>query len=196
MRTTCRTLMVGLLASTAISVTGPTAAAYEVVTEASGVHCSAITENDAPTSPEVAGGCPVRGTGNDIEFGGPFGAMVVCDINTEGKVNESGAGIGTWSVNGCESGAAAPCTGAADAHSTGNPTSAGTFPGTFVVSFCLNAFGLTNRCANLSGTADELAGHTYRGTFTHTNKCSNGVNSVAGVIDCIIDAAHPKLESR
>lgn len=191
-------LLTTLTATVTMALSSGTASAAEVVNEATGVHCSAITENDAPATPEISGGCPIRGTGTDFEFGGPFGIMITCDITAEGKVSEAGAGIGMAAAAGwtCETGSKSPCTGAADAHGSSSAVGGAASPYTFTASFCVVAFGLTNRCANVPGTAIEGPAHTYSAQFVHTNRCSNGVNSLQGQINQVVDISHPKIEVR
>lgn len=183
----------------AFAASAASAVTPEVVSEATGIHCPAITENDAPMTPEVAGGCPIRGLATDFELGGAFGVMVTCDIILEGKVNEAGATIGTWSLNAgtgnCETGSATPCAGAADAHASSSVLN-GIGPWSMTANFCAVAFGLTNRCTGVAGSITESGVHTNAIVFNHANKCSNGVNSLQGTITQVVDAAHPKIEIR
>lgn len=182
-----------LLGCASLAWAVPSASAVEVVTESSGVHCSAITENFG--SPEVAGGCPIRGTATDFELGGAFGVMVTCDLTFEGRMNEAGAMIGTWAQNGCETGAATPCTDAFDRHpNTGPLSGSGSFSTT--MNICMVAFGLTNRCVSHLAYINEYVSHNYALSMTHVSKCGNVVNSLQGNISFVNDAAHPKVEIR
>lgn len=193
---TIRTL--GLSVCAALLLTAPPASAAEVVTESTGIHCSAITENDAPATPEVAGGCPIKGLSNpDFEIGGAFGVMVLCDIELEGKMNEAGAINGVWSnSNSCEVGQAVPCTGASDSHFATSNMSGSSPDWSVTTNFCAVAFGLANRCSGVAGTWHENGWHIYTLEFVHTRKCANGVNSIQGAFALFADAAHPDIEVR
>jgi hypothetical protein len=179
------------------------AASTEVFNEATGVPCTAVTEVIGGV-PEVSGGCPARAVANDIEAGGAFGAMAVCDLTFEGRISGGGLFVAsTYTIADClQEGSfnGTPCTGNGDRHpriqmveTAGFPS--GPFPTTST--FCVVAFaGLVNRCVDVAATTSELTGHNYSVSFLHTNKCANAINSLQGTITFVSDAAHPKFEIR
>lgn len=195
----CRLAALVVTMCAVMAVTTASASAAEVIQEATGVHCAhSLTENTAPFTPEVAssgGGfvCPVRATATDFELGGAFGVMVTCDTSLEGYASEAGLIIfGSYSFDSCETGSAQVCTVGTTRHARMTITS----PFTLWMNICTTAFGLENRCFNVSGALNRGAFHTYSFSFVHTSKCANGVNSLQGTFTQVIDAAHPKFEVR
>jgi hypothetical protein len=194
------TLALLALSVCAVMAFGASAAsAVTVAHEANNVTCGTVTESGVVT-PEfntTGEACPLRGSGADLEFGGAFGAMALCDVALEGFVSGTGVLRGTYTLSQCITSGGVPgegsvatsvCTGAGDRHISGQ---LGETSGT--LSLCFVAFGLTNRCVNLAVTVTEVT-HVYSMVFNNANKCANGVNSLQGTITQVIDAAHPKVE--
>jgi hypothetical protein len=175
------------------------ASAVTVAHEANNVTCGTVTESGVVT-PEfntTGEACPLKGNAVDLELGGAFGAMAVCDVALEGFVSGTGVLRGTYTLSQCVTSggvqgegavATSVCTGAGDRHLSGT---LGETSGTGT--FCVVSFGLTNRCANVAFNVTEVA-HVYSMVFNHANKCANGVNSLQGTITQVVDAAHPKVE--
>jgi hypothetical protein len=175
------------------------ASAVTVAHEANNVTCGTVTESGVVT-PEfntTGEACPLKGNAVDLEFGGAFGAMAVCDLALEGFVSGTGVLRGTYTLSQCVTSGGVQgeggvpvgvCTGAGDRHISGqlNETS-----GTIL--FCDVVSGLTTRCGSLAFTVTEVA-HVHSMVFNHANKCANGVNSLQGTITQVVDAAHPKVE--
>jgi len=181
------------------------ASAVSVVQESSGSPCSeSVVESVAieseATVTNLAGqvSCPIKGHADDLELGGIFGIMAVCDVDLEGFITRTGVARGNFTILNCGEGSnnVTKCTTAGERHFRENVKSGsggGPFDGEF--DFCLVAFGITVMCADLRKTTNELASHNYTWTFSHANKCpDNHNNSLEGTIILVIDAAHPKIE--
>jgi hypothetical protein len=172
------------------------ASALSVVHESNNVVCGTVAETvgvlpEIQTTGEV---CPLKGTSTDLEFGGAFGIMIVCDVTLEGVISGTGKVEGNYTTSDCPgnetaNSSATPCPNAGQRHAEAQLTTETMFR----ADFCTVAFGLTNTCNQVEGTITEVA-HVYTLTFNHVNKCSNGVNSLQGSIVQVIDAAHPKIE--
>jgi hypothetical protein len=114
MRFARKLVLFAVAAAATMALTAPSAQALEIATEATGVHCTAIT----PTANEPfithgtgGGGCRFRfhslGT---VEIGDPLGNMTECNITFEGRLNELGEGfIYSQTFTGCTVFTVTPC---------------------------------------------------------------------------------------
>ena len=175
-----------------MAFTAASASALTVNHESGGA-CGTVTEvtGGSPEFTTTGEVCKIAGSATDLEFGGAFGVMSICDLTFEGWVTGSGIATGLHSIVNCMEGTinSTVCTGLGDRHLNGNLKTESTGE----AGFCVVSSGLTNRCFDLPFTIAEVS-HIYTFIFSHTNKCANGVNSLQGTIVQTIDAAHPKVE--
>lgn len=193
-----------------VAFTASSASAVSVVQESSGSSCSeSVVESTAVESEATvtnnAGqvSCPIKGTATDLELGGIFGIMAVCDVDLEGFITRTGVARGNYTILNCLEGNnnVTKCTTAGERHVRANiKADIGATPSTVwsgEVDFCAVAFGITIMCTDLYMEVGEAAAHNYAMAFDHPNKCPTYPNnSLQGIINLVIDAAHPKIELR
>jgi len=199
MRSMRRVITLCVVAAAAIAVTAPSASALEVVNEATGVHCGAVTQ---PLHGAATGGCPLRATGTGVELAGFFAAGV-CTNTFEGRTNEAGVGslynasitncVGTQ-FHACHEGATGQQIDPWPMRLTAENRMEASFcvhgPFDIAVNCHLDAIALTEVTSHryrFSTIADEANGHQH---------CEDGANSVEGVWNQVVDAAHPAVEVR
>jgi hypothetical protein len=162
------------------------------------VESTAVESEATVTNSGTQVSCPISASATDLECGGIFGIMAVCDKIVAGFITESGVVGGNITVLNCIEGSAnvTKCTTAGERHFRANikrGSGAGPFPGEF--DFCFVMSGITSMCTDVFMTVGELAAHNYSMVFSHTNKCSNAAsNSLQGTINLVVDAAHSKFE--
>jgi|SRR5215218_215456 len=199
-------VLLALSVCSVLAFSAASASAVEVLKE-TGTHCSgsvvestAVESEATVTNSGTQVSCPIKLHADDLEFGGIFGVMSVCDIDLEGFITESGIIRGDYTFLNCLEGSGnfTKCTTAGERHVRANVKSgsgAGPFPGEF--DFCFVMSGVTNMCTDIAMTVNELAAHNYNMVFVHTSKCPNATNnSLEGTLNLVIDAAHPKIELR
>jgi len=192
-------------ACTVLAFAASSALAVSVVQESTGLPCSesvvesAAIESEATVTNNVGQvSCPIKATATDLEFGGIFGIMAVCDKEFEGFITRTGVMRGNITIANCAEGSnnVTKCTTAGERHWRANIKSGsggGPFPGE--VDFCFVAFGIVVMCTDVAMTINELAAHNYNLVLLHANKCPNAMNnSFEGTFTFVIDAAHPKFE--
>jgi hypothetical protein len=206
MRFARKLALLALSVCAVLAFAASSASAVTIVKESTGAACSgsvvestAVESEATVTNSGAQVSCPIKGTATDLELGGIFGIMAVCDVDLEGFVTGNGIARGNYTILNCLEGSnnVTKCTGAGQRHVRANIKSgsgAGPFPGE--ADFCSVAFGITITCTDVAMTVNELASHNYTMTFSHANKCPGGfnANSLEGTITLVIDAAHPKIE--
>ena len=205
MRFARKLALLAMSAFVVLAFAASSASAVSVVQESTGLPCSeSVVESVAieseATVTNLAGqvSCPIKGHADDLELGGIFGIMALCDVDLEGFITRTGVARGNYTILNCAEGTnpVTKCTTAGERHVRANIKSgsgAGPFPGE--ADFCSVAFGITVMCNDLPMTIEELAAHNYDMDFSHANKCpTSASNSLEGVIHMVIDAAHPKIE--
>jgi hypothetical protein len=203
MRLTRKLVLAGLTAMVAMAFAASSASAIEVSAESTGAHCSAVTYIAHGTG---SGGCLLRGTAQQVELGGAFGFMTLCNDTFEGRVGENGEGfVYAATFTNCSPINVTPCveTGvftnwkAELATGTENATQSGPFTQNetnFEAHFCVVALGQTIRC-HVNLTVTEPQTHRYTLVTGASHKiCEDGTNSIQGTFTQVVDAAHPAIE--
>jgi hypothetical protein len=198
-------VLLALSVCAALAFAASSASAVTVVKESTGAACSgsvvestAVESEATVTNTGTQVSCPIKASATDLEFGGIFGIMGLCDKDFEGFITQSGVMRGNITILNCIEGNnnVTKCATAGERHWRANiksGTGAGPFPGE--MDFCFVAFGITAMCIDVAMTVNELAAHNYNMVLSHANKCPNAPNtSFEGTFNFVIDAAHPKFE--
>jgi hypothetical protein len=171
------------------------ASALSVVHESNNVVCGTVAETIgvAPEIQATGEVCALKGAAIDLEFGGIFGIMGVCDVALEGLISGTGKLEGNYTTSDCpgseDTDTVVPCATSGQRHSEAQLTTEIMFRADFC--FVMNGFTVT--CNQVEGTMTEVS-HIYSFVFNHANKCSDGISSLEGTISLITDASHPKIE--
>jgi len=201
MRLARKLVVLALTVSAFMAVNASMASAVTVVNESTGTTCSAVTEVNGGT-PEISGGCPLRGHSvGHFELCGFFCFVEIdCEITLEGRASGAGHLVGTYSIDapGCETGEAEPCTIHAERHAEANTTGAlvnGSAP--IEANFCVDAEDpdLGELECHVAGTLVQTA-HSQRLVFSHNNLCEGTSNSINGTIQVEPDGTHAPVEVR
>jgi hypothetical protein len=205
MRFARKLALLALSVCAVLAFAASSASAVSVVQESTGAACSgsvvestAVESEATVTNSGAQVSCPIKGTATDLELGGIFGIMAVCDVDLEGFITNTGVARGNYTILNCLEGSnnVTKCTTAGERHVRANiKTQTSPTMWTGEADFCSVAFGITIMCIDVAMEVNELAGHNYNMVFVHSNKCPNAPNnSLDGTINLVIDAAHPKIE--
>jgi hypothetical protein len=198
-----RKLMLLAVAVTAtMALIASSAQALEIATEATGVHCTALTPANAEpfiTHGTGGGGCRFRlHSVGSVEFR-LVGATITCTERFEGRLNEFGEGfIYHVEITGCFGADITPCNANGDTivenwilHVNGEHGASGV-----EIRMCRAIFGTMFNC-HLFLDVSENPLHRYRLSTggVHRN-CENGQASINGTWEQEVDLNHPAIEIR
>jgi hypothetical protein len=203
MRFARKLMLLAVAAAATMALTASSAQALEIATESTGVHCLAITPNNAEpfiTHGAGGGGCRIRAHSvGTVEFSA-FGSMTECNNAFEGRSNELGEGfIYSQSITNCTPTVVVPCDANGDgvtetwilhlnAESGANAAEA---------RFCVRSQNVTFNC-HLFLNVTEPTPHRYEFSTGGVHRfCeNNGFVSVRGHWEQEVDANHPAIEIR